>query len=633
MMNKVAIIGAGPIGLYLAYKLKTKGIKATIFDPRAGVYVRPGHVNTEDMEKVLNEINEDIPITKRIHIKDIERVLYDKIQELYVPVEKKSFLRLNTEGKGIIVANDEKIEEFIRCDFVFDCTGSKRSVVNAVNSAITPAPFTIKPIVSEVNVKNNFLAYVTMTRNHQQVIDLFENKANTFKPELEEPLAYARRIEQLRALGWKELGYPKYYSVGFDKNKVCIYMEAPDNLPTELQSTWVDTLLRSMCGVDSISFQQLPSSKKPRFMQFQVYPQEVLEVAYENKNYPTVLPLGDAQIEPHYRLALGLKSGMGRVDLLIEHIEAYNIAYFDAQEYFSLIKKSLGDHRKRVAMLFEDRAEYHANWLIQAKKHYSEAIQKAKKQHESTINFEKTLTEINAQINYKEAQKLLVELGSTDEIMQLVKNTPEQMKLQLSSIYNLLKNAQANLPESFTEEHAKLTQNLAHLANLWKELGNHYFKKLLFSSAKSMYEKGLAIYENLKPQEAHALHELTLFSNLIVCKRKLNDKKEIIELGKTALSKYPKNPELMVISRKILANLLISIEEQTQPGLFSANELKEQVREISELHPELVDKNLEKNLADADNITHYLKELGLFKQDTGTKVSVRQASFTTNRLL
>ncbi|WP_058535570.1 FAD-dependent oxidoreductase [Legionella saoudiensis] len=625
-MSKVVIVGAGPIGLYLAYKLKRKGITATIFDPRAGVYVRPGHVNREDMRKVLDEINENMPLTKRVHIKDIERVLYNKIEQLHIPVEKKSFIRLSTEGKGIIVANDEKVEEFIECDFVFDCSGSKRTVVNAVNSEISPAPFTIKPIVSEVNVKNNFLAYVTMSESQQRVIDLFENKANTFRPDREEPLAYARIIEQLRALGWKEFGYPKYYSVSFGHEKVCIYMEAPDNLPRELQNTWVETVLRTMSGVDSISFQQLPSFRKPRFNQFQVYPQEVREVAFEQKGKPTVLPFGDAQMEPHHRLALGLKSGMRRVDIFIEHIEEYkkHIAYFDAQEYFGLIKKSLEDHRNQVVELFADRAEYHGNWLEQAEKHYSEAIQKAKKQQQPTINFEKTLVEIRARIKYKEAQKLLAELGSADEIIHHAKTTPEQVKFHLSTIYALLQQIKADLPESFVEEHAKLVQNFTFLANIWKELGNHYFKKLLFKSAKSMYEEGVAIFATGTHQETNALQELTLYSNLIISKRKLGENTDIIALGKKALSKYTLTSDIMVISRKILANLFICAEELQQEQTLTNEALRMQVLEFSELYPELIDESMEKNLTDSGNTANYLKEFGMFKHKAGAPMSLKK---------
>lgn len=154
-----------------------------------------------------------------------------------------------------------------------------------------------------------------------------------------------------------------------------------------------------------------------------------------------------------------------------------------------------------------------------------------------------------------------------------------------------------------------------YIAKIWKELGNHYFKKQLFTTTKLMFEKGLALYDEIKPQEAHALAELTLYSNLILCKRKSNENEEIIGLGKKALSIYPKSPELMIISRKILANLLISMEELVNTGMLSTEEFKDQTRELSELYPELVDQQLKKNLTGIGNITHYMHEFGLFKQD------------------
>lgn len=96
--------------------------------------------------------------------------------------------------------------------------------------------------------------------------------------------------------------------------------------------------------------------------------------------------------------------------------------------------------------------QYHAQWLVQAEKHYEQAIQKAKEQQEPTANFEKTLIEIKARNNYQEVQKLLADLGSEDKIRQQVAANPEKMKLQLESIYKLLKDTQANLPESFTTD-------------------------------------------------------------------------------------------------------------------------------------------------------------------------------------
>ncbi|MEA3452759.1 MAG: FAD-dependent oxidoreductase [Patescibacteria group bacterium] len=39
--NSVAIIGAGPIGLYLAWQLKKKGFNVTVFEKKDGIYAKP----------------------------------------------------------------------------------------------------------------------------------------------------------------------------------------------------------------------------------------------------------------------------------------------------------------------------------------------------------------------------------------------------------------------------------------------------------------------------------------------------------------------------------------------------------------------------------------------------------------
>jgi len=56
-MTATVIVGAGPIGLYLAYTLRRAGIAPImIIDPRAGMYERPGHVNVD----VFKRLNRDM---------------------------------------------------------------------------------------------------------------------------------------------------------------------------------------------------------------------------------------------------------------------------------------------------------------------------------------------------------------------------------------------------------------------------------------------------------------------------------------------------------------------------------------------------------------------------------------------
>lgn len=619
-MSSVVIIGGGPIGLYLAYKLNKIGIKATVYDPRAGIYTRPGHVNKEDLEKVLQEIGEKISVTQIVHLKDIERTLYEKINYYNIPVEKKSFLRFETRSdqKGIIVGDHEGTEEFVKCNFVFDCTGSKRTVVHAINQLISPPPFTVKPIVPEVNIKNNFIAYVKMSAIDYALISKYEEKTDSFLPDVEDPLIYAETMEKLRDLGWNEMGYPKSYSVDFNKDKICIYMEAPDNLPENKYNAWVETLLRTLTQSNTVSFTQLPASKKyekkPRFNSFVVHPHMVNEVAYVNKNFPTIILAGDSQIEPNYTLAHGLKSGMQRVDILMEHIEAYkkSIAYFDAEEYAEEIKSSIYEHKNGIEVLYENRKNYFSSWLEQAEKYYTIAINTVGISLDQKLRFEKTLSEIQARLNHKKAQTRLIELQK-EQKQGIEKQERTQIILQMEEIRSLLENVLNELPNSFNVEHIAAVNSLNNLAIMMKEMGSHYFKEGLFDEAQNIYAKALAVYQHPKLQKSYPLQELTLYSNLIITKRKLNLRETIPQLALTALEKYAMTPELLAISRKIIGNLVVTIEEQIKKSPESASTLQNTVQKITALHPQLIDKTLENDLKKVNNTVNYFQTFGLFK--------------------
>ena len=165
-MPHVVIIGAGSIGLYLAYKLKKDGIKnIIIYDQRAGEYVRPGHINGSIFRLLENKLGKSFWQKEDGHIKEFERILYDQVRELAIPIEKKRFIRLHQhdQHKGIIVADAAGQEELVECEYLFDCTGSRRLVAHNVNDLVAPKPFTIEPIAPNVRIKNHFLAYQRKT--------------------------------------------------------------------------------------------------------------------------------------------------------------------------------------------------------------------------------------------------------------------------------------------------------------------------------------------------------------------------------------------------------------------------------------------------------------------------------------
>ncbi len=138
------VIGAGPAGLYAAIKLRKAGIcNVVIYDPRAGIYTRPGHLNLSAFRQAEAGINKEFWAgTKTGHIKDLERALYAEAKSLGIKIENKRFVQLHqhTATPGVVVVDHEGKEEMVPADYVFDCTGSRREVINAVNRIVPDSP-------------------------------------------------------------------------------------------------------------------------------------------------------------------------------------------------------------------------------------------------------------------------------------------------------------------------------------------------------------------------------------------------------------------------------------------------------------------------------------------------------------
>ncbi|MDR3443511.1 MAG: FAD-dependent monooxygenase [Legionella sp.] len=609
MHYKVVIIGAGPIGLYLANKLHKAGVQSmTVFDPRADTYTRPGHVNPSVMAKIRGELGQApiAQVSKPDHIKDVERALYAKNMQLQITIEKKNFVRFNNDpkNKGVIVADADGTEQLVQCDYVFDCTGSKRTLVTQLNAIVSPSPFTIRPISSKINVKNHLLAYVKINSADFQDTYKMDYTPPSPNPTPEAAFAYAQNIEKLRTFGWHEFGFPRSYAQSFKNQKACFYLECPDNLPTDQQIPWLQTVLDTKLQGRTASFSQLPPSRKyktkPRVSAFQVDPQVLQQATYQAPGLPTLIVAGDAQIDPNYVLAHGLETGMSRVDQFIQHIETYNgsIAYFDAEDYLNLISGALKKQQEEITDVYKKRSDYFQSWFLAAHSYYQLAIQKAAHQPELIKQFSNTLLEIEILEVCARLHMALSLYHNKEGIISIDDTNAKSVDNTLFPIQVYLIKLGINVPNILESTREKFLNQIFAIAGVWKDLGGYYFKKQSMRQAVDMYQRAQQLYQG---QPEYALQILTLASNIVICQRKLNDNDEAIATAQKVLAQYKTTPVLAVIKNKIMYNLILAVTDKL--NTLSKNEATPFIHGMQKLfaqHAELLD---EKMMRDVEKIT------------------------------
>ena len=347
------IIGAGPAGLYAAIKLKKAGVNhVVVYDPRADNYTRPGYLGDITFKKAEAGIEKNFwfeeGVHKTGHIKDYERKLYEEAIQLGIKIEQKSFVRFHEDenAPGVVITDGTKTETVID-DYVFDCTGSKRVLVEEVNRIDPDSPMQITEFV-KLPVSHHFLAYVkTSSSDWQKFLEVESISCKSGDPGTAS--SFAENIMKLRGLGWKELKYPRLYATDFGKGKACFYIHAPDSLRREDHDLWVQTVLQSYAP--GMRYERLMSEKpKPRFEYFQRSAKALKHVAHKAKRLPTVIALGDAQIEADYFLAHGILDGMKRTDALLQHIKIVKgeIKSIDGDAYFNGMSRIFNGHKQAV---------------------------------------------------------------------------------------------------------------------------------------------------------------------------------------------------------------------------------------------------------------------------------------------
>lgn len=350
MTKNIIVVGAGLGGLYTASQLVGKGVtpeSITIVDRRAGRYTRPGHLNSDSFDLVTEHLGIRTPHSKAQHIKELERIMYEELLKDGVQFINEPFLRLQSktdhQAKGIVTQKTEDEEGIYPAEFVFDCTGREALVAAAVNrhqenTGAEPF-FKSTPLVDINPITDHLVAQVLIPESH--LLTNFLNPEVTLKSL---PSDYRSKtaeenieaLEQLQALGWPYETFPTFYFHSQEsKNKVCLYMETPPDLPKEQQSAWIKLLLSIYSNGRINDYKELkPSQKygeKPRIMGFKSQPHLLNAVVYKSPSSPTVLIVFDALKGFDYRRAHGVNSGIYCCNLMFNNIKVKNgsIQYVD----------------------------------------------------------------------------------------------------------------------------------------------------------------------------------------------------------------------------------------------------------------------------------------------------------------
>lgn len=587
----VIIIGAGPSGLYTAIQLKKAGVEDVIvYDPRAGEYVRPGHINSTVIERAERGVGVkfNFPTDKTAHIKDVERLLWKHALSLGIPVEQKTFVGFNLDSKGVIVVDKEGKEEKIPCDYVMDCTGSKRLVVNAVNefSQAPIKPFKTSLVTEDVTVQNHLLAYVKIDQRSLKV-------SNNIQPTPMDisgisPLEFARGMERLRQFGWHEFALPRCYNMPFGKDKACFYVETPDDLPPEQKEAWLQAVLETRTGDDGISFQLLTDSKKykskPRLTTFSVNPIELSPFSHQEQGLPTVITQGDTQIDPNYFLAHGIIDSFDRIDQMIKgmKISAGKIIYFQQQDYEHDVQHDLEKHREALIAHYKERKEYFIVWLQKAKAYYEVAIDRTKLPEEKLL-FAERVKEIEGRIAYHNALKIVREkISVAPKLLDLIE-VKERLMLALQKL------------PSVSKEREDANQKLKLLLPMIQDIGEKLYQEDNFSLALEAYQEALNLSRTQVPRDETI--EVPLHAKMISCYRKLHLGDKALLQAREALETCSPGTE---IQKEIIFNgIKGAMEELLSNKEESQITAKQSIRMVAKFYcqyQEFIEQHLEHDL-------------------------------------
>ena len=516
------IFGAGINGLYLALKLIEQGVsldQVIVFDPRQGTYLRPGHIDLRSLSRIVLKSGplfiEDI--SRYYHIKDVERALYALAIENQIQMESKSFLCFNdaTNAIGVMVGAAEGIEELIECEYVYDCTGEKREIIQTVNaiSREERPPFILSPVPADLPHHHYVLANIKIHADDVEFVQLAIHKLMHKDIFNQTALEFTKHIRKLHDLGWTGAFYPLTTLYSITDEKSCFYSEAPEHLPQDSLMDWVSAVLMALTNT-RIEIDQLkpsvkfgPKKDRLRLMQFDLSLDYLRCYSYQGKGLPMVIPQGDTVHSPHFYLRQGIAFGATRINKLLRSLKIDQglIIQFDRQDYHEKMMKLKVIQTDEQLDFIKTRTYYLFSALSRVERMYREAMTQTEDLDEKAM-LESKHHEVSQLIEQKNAQAHTYE-------------TPSSHPSSFFSETDILKE---KLQKKFNY-YAKISIEFRHLNTKAAVLSHHG----AFEDAFNTYidsAKKLALYAEEYPAERQ--HILPLYASILKTYTQLSRKNQ-----------------------------------------------------------------------------------------------------------
>lgn len=560
----VFIVGGGPCGLYLAWKLAKQEVNSIIIDPHIGEYYRPGHLKTSAFKVIQNDVPKHFldQWNKGSHIKDMERLLHKMVsQNRRIQLIQGTFIRFEKDvDKNPVVVyktpDGSVLQE--KADTVFDCSGNKRAVLKAASDVVPDLTWPVKSKHEPV-FRHHLLYYCNIDLDTARMLPLFgmsEGKYDSIEGQKRFDM-----IHDLQRFGWYHASFPTLYVNNFNNNgKHALYCAAPPHLkPLEFHN-WVTMLVGYKTGKKDCKIEFLPSQKEQKNNLRQMY----FDMNYgrlqvlghkQDAQLPNILAIGDAQIGFDYRIAHGVEDGLSRIQELMAYVEGYNgsLNFFDIEGYQNRVNSSLNSHESLLMVSYK-------NDLARCITAYEKLLATARRHGILTKSTQELV--INASLS-------LTCLKSSEKVEKLkqesIKNKPniDAIESQFDDILLSLAQVLTVLSKQYQFEHKIGQESISSLLGLVKETANQLFRQNKYAEAARLYQLG-AKYS--VPTKDYAM-AYAFYSNAAIAYKKLDKPDDLAKTCQRCLAILP-NDDNYPIRGKIIFNLLTAFKNYSDHQIF-----------------------------------------------------------------